>query len=118
MVRNGVLTKAITYANTTAFEVGKLPPNAFITDIKLIITTAFNAGGNDYVDVGTTGSANRYANDIAASSTGSASVTSTAYWGYVESATEPTTINAIYVPAGSTPTAGVGRVVVNYAFAE
>lgn len=118
MVRNGVLSKAITYSTITATEVGKLPPNAYIYDIKVLVTEAFNAASTDYVDIGTTASANRYADNVDVSSTTAASVTDTAYWGVVESTTEPTIVNVVYVPTGSSPTTGAAKIVVCYAFNE
>ena len=112
------IQKSITYANTTGVAVGQLPPNAYITDIKVLVTTAFTAGGNDYVDIGDADTAAKFANDVNVASTGAPTVTATAYWGVVQSSSAPTTIYVVYVPAGSTPTAGAAKVVVEYAFSE
>lgn len=112
------IQKTFTYADTSSTLLGQLPPNAFITSIKVIITTAFNAPGNDYLDIGTSSSAARYADDVDCASTGSATVTSTAYWGYVESAADPTDIYYIFVPGTSVATAGEGKIVVEYVFNE
>ena len=74
----GYLNLSITFATTTSTSMGFLPPNAYITDIKVLVTTAFNAGGTDVVDIGDETTATKYADDVDVSSTGSATVTSTA----------------------------------------
>jgi hypothetical protein len=68
------------------------------------------------VDVGTSASAAAFADNINVASTGIAAgtVVTTA----VQSTSDPTDVYVVYVPAGSTPTAGAGRVVVEYAFNE
>jgi hypothetical protein len=109
----GVLSKNVTYTDTTAVTVGYLPPNSHIIDIICTVGTAFNAGGNDYIDVGDSSTANKYANDINVASTGKASVT-VANVGAVQSSTGSTEIKAVYVPSGTSPTAGSGYVNVLY----
>jgi hypothetical protein len=108
------LVKAITYTDTTAITVGYLPANAVISSIKVLVGTAFNAGGNDYIDIGNASVANQYADNVDVSSAGSATVTLQNV-GAVISATLPTEIKAVYVPAGTSPSAGSGYVVVEYA---
>ena len=118
MAQKHCIKRAITYTDTTAVTIGYLPPNAYITDIQVLVTTAFTAGGNDYLDIGDATTADKYANDVVLSSTGAPTVTATAYWGVVASANNQTAIKAVYVPAGSTPGAGAAKVVVNYCFNE
>ena len=110
---SGAISKIITFANTTSLSLGFLPPNSIITGIKVLVGTAFNAGGADVIDVGDDTTANKFANDVNVASTGSATVTLDNV-GAVESSTASTEIKAIYVPAGSTPTAGSGYIVVEY----
>jgi len=109
----GILSKAIAYTDTTAINVGYLPPNSIITHVYVTVATAFDAGGNDYVDVGNADTANAYANDMDVSSTGRVDGT-VAGTGEVVSASAATLIKAVYVPAGSTPTDGAGYVHVEY----
>ena len=108
----------VTYSNTSQVLIGQLPPNAKIADIKVLVATAFNDGGPSTIDVGTTASQARYANDVDVSSTGAASVTLTAQAGVVQSTTNPLSITAVYVPAATDPTAGSAKIVVEYAFSE
>jgi len=109
----GVLSKAIAYTDTTAITVGYLPANAHIIDIIVTVGTAFNAGGNDYIDVGDASTANKYADNVNVASTGKASVT-VANVGAVQSTTAPTQIKAVYVPSATAPSAGSGYVSVLY----
>jgi len=109
----GVLSKAISYTDTTAITVGYLPANSHIIDIIVTVGTAFNAGGNDYIDIGDASTANKYANDVNVASTGKASVT-VANVGAIQDANKPTTIKAVYVPSGTSPSAGAGYVNIIY----
>lgn len=103
----------ILYSNTTATKIGSLPANSLITQIRVLVGTAFTAGSTDYLDIGTSTSSNRYANDIDLSSTGSATVTLTNV-GAVESTSAPTDVYCTYVPSGSSPTSGSAYIVIEY----
>jgi N-acetylneuraminic acid mutarotase len=111
------INKKIKYTDTTAINVGYLPPNSYVVDIKVGVKTAFNAGGNDYIDLGITGTAAYYADDVNVASTGAATVTALKL-GEVFSATNPTLVKAVYVPAGSTPSAGEAMITFVYAYQE
>lgn len=111
------LQKNFTYADTSSFTIGRLPPGAYIVAIKVHVITGFNAGSNDYLDIGKTGSAAYFANDINVASAGEASVTPLKN-GEVQSSNDPTTVTGIYIPAGSAPTAGAGMITIEYAYDE
>lgn len=111
-----VIEEAITYSSTTAFLVGQLPPNAYIVRIGIAVTTAFNGGNTDYVDVGTSGTPAQFANDIDVSSTGIAS--GTVLDAAIQSAVDPTEVYATYIATATVATAGAGRVFVEYVFNE
>lgn len=110
----GNLVKLIAYTDTTAITVGYLPSNSIITEIKVIVGTAFNAGGNDYIDIGDSSTAAKFADNVNVASTGQATVTELNN-GAVLDSTNPTEIKAVYVPDGTTPSAGSGYVVIEYA---
>lgn len=112
--KTGEIVKAIAYTNTTAFDIGDLPPNSLITDIYVTVGTAFNAGGNDFVDVGISGTTNKFADNINVASVGRKEPSALTNIGAVESATGSTRLQAIYVPSGTTPSAGSGYVHVEY----
>jgi hypothetical protein len=106
----------ITYASTTAFVVGQLPPGAFIVRIYVAVATAFNGGNVDYVDVGTSGTPAAFANDIDVSSTGIAS--GTVIDASIQSTANPTDVYATYISTATVATAGSGQIVVEYVFDE
>jgi hypothetical protein len=60
----------VTYEDTTAKRVFSLPQGAEIVDWQVNVTTAFNSSGTDLLDIGTSGSAAAYANDLDVSATG------------------------------------------------
>ncbi len=109
------LQKVVAYGDTSSFHIGYLPPNAYITDIKCLVTTSFEGG---VLDVGDDTTANKYANDIDVDGTGSKTVTSTAFWGAVNSTADQTEIKGIIVAASTGLSQGAAKVVVEYAFNE
>lgn len=116
MVLN-VIQKELTYANTTATLIGYLPPNAYVSQIRVLVETAFNDGDGCVIDIGTSSTANYFANDVSVTSTGVATVTE-AKSGVVVSTTDPTAVYAIVVNSGSVSTAGKCKVCISYAFNE
>jgi len=113
--RIGYLTKTIAYTDTTSVNVGFLPPNAFVIDVKVLITTNFQAG---VLDVGITGTAAHYADDVDLNAEGLASVTSTAQWGAVQDTSDQTQVTAIVVATGTGLAAGAAKLVVEYAYVD
>lgn len=109
------LQKAIAYTDTTSFHIGWLPPNAYVTDIKVLVTTDFTDG---VLDVGDASTANLFANDVSLNGTGSKTVTSTSEWGNAQSTTDQTEVKGIVVATGTGLAAGAAKVVVEYAFNE
>ena len=115
MERVGKLVKAFTYANTSSFAIGALPPNSVVTGVKVIVKTAFNAGSNDYLDVGTATTAALMVDNLDLATKGVITGSMVATTNDEFSAVNSVTIKAIYVPAGSAPTTGSGVIVVEYA---
>jgi hypothetical protein len=109
------LQQSFTFASTTSFHIGWLPPQAYVTDVKVYVTTDFSDG---VLDVGDASTANLFADDVSLNGTGSKTVTSTAQWGNVQSTTDQTEVKGIVVFTSTAPAAGAGRVVVEYAFNE
>lgn len=107
----------LAYTNTTAKVLGYLPPNAFVSSIKVFITTAFNDTGTDLIDIGISGTANYFANDVTASSEAQAAVTLTK-GAVVQSTIKPTPIYATYIGQNSNASAGAATIVVEYMFDE
>lgn len=111
----------ITYTDTTSTWIGRLPPGAYVVDICPNVLTAFNAGGNDYLDIGTSTLATYWTDDIPVNTTGKKrTVTDFTFTngGVVVSALNPTDVYAIYVPTGSSPTTGEVMITIYYAYDE
>jgi len=108
------IAKNITYTDTTAITVGNIPPNSVIDTITVNVGTAFNAGGADYIDIGTAATAAAYADNVNVASTGKATVTMTAGACALLSSTASTPIEAVYIPAATAPSAGSAYVVITY----
>jgi len=113
--RIGYLQAAFTYASTSSFEIGYLPPNAYITDITVLVSTDFTAG---IIDIGDSATANKYVNDASLNVAGKATVASTTAWGVVQSTNDQTLVKGIVVIAGTGITAGAARVIVSYAYVD
>ena len=109
------IQKVVAYTDTSSFHIGYLPPNAYITDIKCLVTTSFEGG---VLDIGDDSTAALFANDIDVDGTGSISVTSTAQWGAVQSTSDQTQVKGIIVAASTGLSQGSAKVVVEYAFNE
>jgi hypothetical protein len=60
----------VLYTNTTQTTIITLPAGAVIWDIQVEVVTAFTGTGTDLLDIGVTGTGNRYEDDLDVSSTG------------------------------------------------
>jgi hypothetical protein len=110
------LQYSFTYTDTTSFLIGYLPPKAYVTDIKVIITTDFTDG---VLDVGTSANAAAYVNDQSLNGIDVQTVTPvTGSWGVVQSNTNQTGIYGIVVATGTGLAAGAAKVIVEFAFNE
>jgi hypothetical protein len=114
--RIGYIEAAFTTTSTTSFLIGYLPPQAYITDIKVLVTTAFTGG---VLDVGNDTTAAAYADDVDIGSQGVATVSAVGgTWGTVQSTSDQTQVKGIVVAAGTTLPAGAGKVVVEFAYVD
>ena len=111
----GFITSTITYADTTAALLGSLPYGAYVSQIRVLVTEAFNDGTSNVIDVGISGTANYFANDVDVSSIGVASVTE-AKSGVVVSTSNDTDVYAKFVAGGAGASAGSAKIVITYNF--
>ena len=112
----GYIQKTLGAADTTSVSVGLLPANAFITDIKCIVTTAYSAG--ETIDVGTSATQAKFASNIDVDALGSASVTLATTGVGVQSTSDQTEIYATVDGVASGSDVGACQIVVEYAFDE
>jgi hypothetical protein len=107
----------IVKTNTTATVIGYLPPNAFVIGVTCLVTEAFNDATGAVIDVGISGTANYFANDIDVSAVANAAVTLTK-GAVVQSAIKPTPIYATYTGATGDATTGSATIAIKYLFDE
>lgn len=104
------LQGTVAYTDTTAKTLGTLPAGARILDIIVDVETAFNSSGTDLLDLGKTGTANHYINDLDIAATGRKAPTLT----NLGKSTTPITVIATYVQSVADATTGSATVTILY----
>lgn len=64
------LTATVDYTDTAAKNLFVLPANTVVVGIFVNVTTAFNSTGTDLLDIGKTGTANHFKDDLSVAATG------------------------------------------------
>jgi hypothetical protein len=108
------LSKAFTYLDDgSVLTLGTVPPNAAVIRGGVIVTTAFNAGSTNVLDIGTSSDDDGFATDLALGTIGviSADEMATTNDSY---ATTARTITATVDLTGAAATAGAGIAWVEY----
>lgn len=90
---------------------GNLPVGAYVYDVDIHVTQAFNSDGTDNISVGYTGTTNAFATNTDVSTTGVKSVTLGSSIGYQSVSHE---ILAYYTNGGTEPTTGKALVILYY----
>lgn len=109
------LRKAIAYSDgaSAVVTVGKIPAGALVLRGGVCVTTAFNAGTGNVLDIGTSGDDDGFATDLALGTIGVivADEMATSNDAYV---TTDTTITATLALTGTAASAGAGFVWIEY----
>lgn len=109
-------TDTITFANTTDKSLSiVIPANSQLVDIKIFVTTAFNAGTTNTLDIGIVGNSDLYVDNAAVGTAGDAALGVTALvsdWSDI--GTTDVKLAAKYIQTGTAATAGAARIVVSY----
>ena len=108
------LSKDFTFANQTAVSLGFVPAGATVIRCGVVVSTLFDAGTNDFVDIGTIADPDGLAADLNVATAGVKIDTTIATSDDVGPYAVDTEIIATYGPTGTAPTAGVGRAWVEY----
>lgn len=98
---------------TPSITLGVMPPGSIVVDAGVVISTAFNAGSTNVIDIGTTADPDGLATGLAAGTIGNIK------WDELATsndlyATTDVTIVASYAQTGTAATAGVGHVYVTF----
>jgi len=95
------------YTDTSAKTLFTIPANADIVDIVVDVTTGFNGGGTDLLDIGTSASATAYKDDLDVSSTGQ---TVTGWSGLGDVGASDVIVKAIYADQNTDSSAGAATI--------
>ncbi len=113
------LAKSISWAdgNAKVYTLGVLPPRAAVIRAGVVVTTAFNSGTNNLLDIGTSSDDDGFATDLALGTVGiiaadELATTNDAY------STSAVTITATTSLTGTQATTGAGIVWVEYIVAD
>ena len=113
------LAKSISWAdgNAKVYTLGILPPRAAVIRAGVVVTTAFNSGTNNFLDIGTSGDDDGFATDLALGTVGvivadEMATTNDAY------STSASTIIATVSLTGTQATTGAGVAWVEYIVAD
>ena len=97
----------------TAVTVGHLPPGAIVVGAGVVVSTAFNAGTGNVLDIGTSDDGDGFATDLALGTIGNI------VWDELATsndiyATGGVQVDALVTLTGTAATAGTGHVYVEY----
>jgi hypothetical protein len=109
------VTTTIAYTDSSAVTVGTIPANAQIIDINIDVTTAFDAGTTNTIEVGNSSNSDAYVTATDVDAAGRASVATTGvYADWADVGTAEVAVTAAYTQSGTAATAGAARVTVVY----
>ena len=109
-------TDTIAFGDTTDKSLSiVIPANSQLVDIKILVTTAFDAGTTNTLDIGIVGDSDLYVDGAAVGTAGDAALGNTALvsdWSDI--GTTDVRLAAKYIPTGTAASAGAARIVVSY----
>lgn len=109
------ISENFVFGDTAAKLIGSLPANAAIVRAYAVVSTAFDSGTSNVIDIGTSGDPDHFVNDIdVKTSAGVIAGTVIAGTAGVQDADGSTEIYATHVPVGTAATAGACEVVVEF----
>jgi len=97
-----------------AQKFGALPARAFITAVMYSVETAFNAGTNNNVSIGTSTTATEILAATAMTGSGFTNATAAAGLGLAATAAGPTTLYLKFALSGTAATAGKATIIIQY----
>lgn len=108
-----ILSNTLAYTDTTAKAMFTIPDGAVIVDWIVNVTTLFDSDGTDQVDIGVSGTQEKFAADIDVSTAGlKTSGIVAAEIGGVQSGAQAVT--AIYAAGGSAASQGAATIICRY----
>jgi hypothetical protein len=107
------LRKDLTYLDTGVKTVGVLPAGAIVVSAGVVVSTAWNSGTSDVLDIGTSGDGDGFATDLSLRTIGNIVWDEFATSNDLYSTSE-VTITCEAASTGTAASAGVGHVYIGY----
>jgi hypothetical protein len=107
------LRKDLTFADTAVLTVGVIPAGAIVVGAGVVVSTAWNSGTSDVLDIGTSGDGDGFATDLSLRTIGNIVWDELATSNDLYS-TSDVTITCQAASTGAAATAGLGHVYVQY----
>ena len=107
------LRKDIAYTDTAVLTVGVIPAGAIVVGAGVVVSTAWNSGTSDVLDIGTSGDGDGFATDLSLRTIGNIVWDELATSNDLYS-TSDVTITCQAASTGTAASAGVGHVYVTY----
>jgi hypothetical protein len=109
------LRKSITYLDLgTTVDVGVVPAGAIVVNAGIIVTTAFNTGTSDVLDIGTSGDTDGFATDLDLQTVGRTIADELASSNDLGPYASDTTLQGVLVASGTAATAGAAEIFVEF----
>lgn len=110
------LRKAIAFTDGIAavIQLGTIPAGGIVLRGGVVVTTAFNAGSTNVLDIGTSADDDGFATDLALGTIGVIATDEMATTNDMGPYTSDTSLTATLALTGTAPTAGVGHVWIEY----
>lgn len=105
--------RRIVYTETGTLTIGVIPAGAVVLNAGVVVTTAFNAGTTNTLDIGTSGDTDGFATALALGTIGRIVADEMATSNDLYSASE-VTLQCVVTLSGTAATAGEGFVYVEY----
>lgn len=109
------LRKGITFADIgSTVSLGKLPAGAIVDNAYVLVSTEFNSGSTDTLDIGTSGDTDDFATGIDLQTAGKIAADELATADDLGPYASDTELKAVVAATGTAASAGAGEVVVTY----
>jgi len=109
------IRKGITFADIgSTVDLGVVPVGAIIDDVYVIVSTAFDSGSTDILDIGTSDDTDGFATDLTLQTAGKIAADELATSNDLGPFAAATTLQAVVVATGTAATAGAGEIVVTF----
>jgi hypothetical protein len=113
--QTGFFRRRIIFSETGTLTIGVIPAGAVVINAGVVVTTAFNAGTTNTLDIGTSGDTDGFATALALGTIGRIVADEMATSNDLYSTSE-VTLQCVVTLSGTAATAGEGFVYVEYMF--